>query len=350
MGFVSWKGYGYYMDWRQKDDYIGNGDQPVQIVIEDGWGWSNVADTLVAQDVIRDPTLFVNDAIQLTGPNGGPNHYGTWNLKTHLPAATALQMLTDPKNLVKLSVTIPEGLRLDQVFPILIDKVGLTQDDINQAVAAAEKDPASIHLNAAAKNDLEGFLFPDTYVLYPPVDSDPTSILTAMADEFNTVAKTIDLDAKAKALKVSTQQAVVIASLIEAEVSQDADRAKVARVIYNRLADNMPLGVESAFRYGRLMADGTPYNDPITQASMQDASLPYNVYTNPGLPKTPIDSPGQASLEAAVNPAAGNWLYWVTVNLDTGETKFASDEAGFQELVGEFQAWCAANGNPTGCS
>ncbi|MCL2483702.1 MAG: endolytic transglycosylase MltG [Propionibacteriaceae bacterium] len=347
LGFASYKGYSVYMDWRQQDDYIGNGDQPVQIVIQNGDGWANVADLLMAQDVIKDPTLFETEALKLAS---GPTSYGTWNLKTHLPAATAAAMLNDPKNKVILRLTIKEGLRMDQIEPILMDSLQVTQDQVDQALTAVQADPTIIGLNPAAGNNPEGFLFPDTYLMSPPIDTTVTNALTLMAKEFNSVSTALNLDAKAQDLGLTTQQVVVIASIIESEVNNPDDRPKVARAILNRLKAGMPLGVESAFRYGRLITDGTAYDDPITSASQQDASLPYNYYINTGLPPVPISNPSKEALQAAVNPADGDWIYWVTVNLKTGETQFASDEAGYQALEDQFKQWCSDNGEPTGCS
>ena len=344
-GFAGWKGYEWYVQWQQRDDYKGDGETDITIIIPAGAGWAKVADTLVVNDVIKDQTLFVPAALKLAD---GPQP-GQWHIKTHLPAATAAKVLVDPKNVDKVTFTIPEGLRLDQILTILSDKVGVSRADWDAAVAAAEKDPKTIGLNAAAGKNLEGFLFPATYTVYPPVTSDATSILAQMADKFNTVASSIDLTNKAKKLKLTAAQAVTIASIIEAEVSNPEDQAKVARAILNRVAADMPLGVESVFRYGRLVTDGVPYADPITAASQEDDTLPYNYYIKTGIPKFAIGNPGQAALEAAVNPADGDWLYWVTVNLDTGETGFAADEAGYAALADQFHQWCADNGNPTGC-
>jgi len=347
MGFVSWKGYGLYMDWVQQDDYIGTGDDPIQIIVNDGDWWAKVADNLVANDVIRDPSLFEREALEISD---GPTP-GTWNLFTHLPAKTAAEMLTDSTNQVKIVLTIPEGRRLTDIEAILIKDVGITQDQIDQAMAANQADPDGnlFGLDPAAGGNPEGYLFPDTYFLFPPYKTDAVSVFKMMAARFNQIAIDMDLDTNAANLGYTSQQVIVVASIIEAEVNNDADRAKVARAIYNRLSNGMPLQVESAFRYGRLITDGTPYDDPITKASQNDASLPYNYYINPGLPPTPIDSPGKDAINAALNPTDGDWLYWVTVNLDTGETKFATTEAEFNELVEELNQWCSDNGNPTGC-
>jgi len=347
LGFASWKGYSFYMDLMQHDDYIGDGDQPIQIIVNEGDWWAKVADNLVAKDIIKDPSLFETAALAITD---GPTP-GTWKLFTHLPAKTAAEMLTDSANLVKIVLTLPEGKHLLDLYSILISDVGVTQDQIDQALAANEADPdANIFgLNAAANGNLEGFLFPDTYFLFPPLNTDVISIFKMMAGQFNEIATELDLDNAADAIGRSPHDVVVVASIIAAEVDSDVYGAQVARAIYNRLDIDMPLGVESAFRYGRMMTDGTPYDDPITVSSQNDDSLPYNYYMHPGLPSTAIDEPGRDALTAALNPADGDWLYWVTVNLNTGETKFATTEDEFNELKNEFDTWCADNGNPKGC-
>ena len=353
IGVASWKGYSFYMDLMQHDDYIGDGDEPLQFVIPGGLGigWGVVGDNLVAQDVIKDASLFEKAALAIDTANKGPTP-GTWKIFTHLPAKTAAEMLTDKENLVTVTLTVPEGRRLADVYPILIEDVGVTQDQIDQAMAAnaAEPDTNVFGLNPDANGNPEGYLFPDTYILYPPLNTDVMSIFQMMAARFNAIATEIDLDNGAAAIGLTPQQVVVVASIIEAEVNGAGDRAKVARAIYNRLAIDMPLRVESAFRYGRLMTDNIPYDDPITTESQNDPSLPYNYYINPGLPASPIDNPGRDALEAALNPEVGDWLYWVTVNLNTGETKFADTEAEFDALVDELHQWCSDNGQPKGCS
>ena len=347
LGFVSWKGYGLYMDWRQKDDYIGDGDDPIQIIIEPGVGWGRVGDILAAHEVVQDARLFTTEALKLSA---GPETAGTYNLRTHLPAETAALMLNDTKNLVVLRTTIPEGRMLSEVLPVLSESLQISMDDLNKALEDVKADPSIIGLNPAAGNNPEGFLFPDTYLLHPPYETTPVKVFSRMATEFNNVAASLDLEAKAQSVGLNMQQAVVIASIIEEEVNRAEYRPMVARTLLNRINIDMPLGVESAFRYGRLVTDGIPYGDQITRSSMNDASLPYNYYANPGLPLAPIAGPGREALRAAVNPADGDWLYWVTVNLNTGETKFTASSAEFEVFAAEFREWCAANGNPTGCS
>jgi UPF0755 protein len=345
LSFVGVKAYGWYENYIQRDDYIGDGQDAIEIVIPQGVGWQQTAAILQSQGVIAATATFMDKvkAIPADHPQVNGPQYGKYMMRTHWPAQTALDYLLDPAtNKEVISVTLLEGWRwIDQIKPALINATELTSDDFDAAAA----DPSSLGLPDYANNQIEGFLFPDTYQL---PDQAP-DILRSLISNFNSKAADLDLVNKAATLGRSPRDIVIVASIIESEVKDPDDMPKVARAIYNRLDQNMPLGVESAFRYGRLMADGTPYSDPIDPSAQQDASLPYNVYTNPGLPATPIANPGQAALSAALNPADGDWLYWVTVNLDTGQTEFADNEADFESLRAQFQQWCDDNGNPTGC-
>ncbi|MDR2895162.1 MAG: endolytic transglycosylase MltG [Propionibacteriaceae bacterium] len=353
VGFGLWKGYAAYMDWRQDEDYIGDGADPVEVYIPPTAGTvGRIADILVANEVIRDPRVFENAAIEKGVDTSMPS--GTFNLLTHLPAATALDMLFDAKNRVQLKLTIQEGWRLSQIKAEMIKVLQITEEDVDQALAQIAADPGSHHLNTAWVTDPaypEGYLFPDTYFVEP---HNALAALDMMTAQFATVTGPEGLNLDAAAANLSTNlgltitpaQVVIVASIIEGEVNQDQYRPMVARAIYNRLAINMPLGIESAFRYGRERANGTPYDDGVSTAEQNDASLPYNFYIRTGLPDTPISNPSRSAMEAALNPTPGDWIYWLTTNPTTGETGFASDDAGYIALRDTFIQWCSDNGNP----
>ena len=122
-----------------------------------------------------------------------------------------------------------------------------------------------------------------------------------------------------------------MASLVQAEGGRLSDYPKIARVIYNRLANGMPLQLDSTVLYG-LNKFGILASDmDLTSPS------PYNTYKHKGLPPGPIDSPGNAAIQAVLHPASGNWLYFVTVNPKTGETLFTSSETQFEQFRQELQ-------------
>jgi UPF0755 protein len=156
------------------------------------------------------------------------------------------------------------------------------------------------------------------------------------------VARTVDeaaslhLAGKAKELGYSAHDVMTVASLVQAEARLDRDFPKVARVIYNRLDKKMPLQFDSTVHYAT-GKDGSVG----TSAEARSSSSAYNTYRVAGLPPTPISAPGEQALKAALNPADGSWLYFVTTNPDTGETKFATSYAAHLENVAQFKKWCA---------
>jgi UPF0755 protein len=128
------------------------------------------------------------------------------------------------------------------------------------------------------------------------------------------------------------------ASIVEREGKLDEDRPKIARALQNRLDRGMLLQIDATVAYGAGVTGRSP-----NRAELDDASNLYNSYKHQGLPPTPIANPGEASIDAVITPADGPWLFWVTVNPDTGETKFAETYDEHQTYVDELRAWEDAN-------
>ncbi|HXR42083.1 MAG TPA: endolytic transglycosylase MltG, partial [Acidothermaceae bacterium] len=185
-------------------------------------------------------------------------------------------------------------------------------------------------LPAYAKGKAEGFLFPATYNVTSSTTA--TSLLTQMVARYKQVSSGIGLEAAAAKLGLSPYQVVTIASLIEAEVKRPQDYSQVAEVIINRLHRGMKLELDSTVNY----ALGT--TKPLLSQSDLKVESAYNTYLHTGLPPGPIDSPGQAALQAALNPATGNLIYFVTVDPDTGETLFTNSLKQFNEWKVQAQA------------
>jgi len=155
------------------------------------------------------------------------------------------------------------------------------------------------------------------------------------------VAKTISVLTEKGVTQDQWETVLIKASMVEREAKLDSDRPIMARAIQNRLDIEMPLQIDAVVAYG-LGKSGTE----LTYADTRDAAPPYNpynVYKITGLPPTPIASPGAVSIDAVLHPADGPWLYWVAVNLDTGETKFAETYPEQQEHQQELREWQAAN-------
>ena len=255
---------------------------------------------------------------------------GAYPLLKGMRAQDAFDILTDPANRVVQGTTIREGLWASETFAALSKSTGVPVAEYEKAA----KDPGAIGLPAQAKGNVEGWLFPSTYEF--PDDSTAAEHLSEM------VAQTVRVLEEAGIPEDDWQRTLTIASIVEGEVNGNADRAKVARVILNRLDDGPP-------NFGLLQMDSTVHfvakkrGKAGTTDQQRAVDSPYNTYKVQGLPPGPIGNPGAASIEAAARPADGPWHFFVTVDPSTGETKFAETQAEHDRNVQEFQAWCSAN-------
>ena len=229
-------------------------------------------------------------------------------------------------------VGFPEGTTALEQAAIIADKTGLAAADITAAAA----DTSAFALPAYAAGRLEGFLFPSTYAVQEPPQA--AAIFATQVKQFGVVAEEISLEGRAAEMSVEPLSVVTIASIIASEVSEPADQPKVAAVIYNRLEQGMPLQMDSTVHYGVGKSGRVT-----TTAEDRAVESPYNTYLNTGLPPGPISNPGKSALEAALSPADIGSLFFVTVDLDTGETRFADTLEEHNANVALFQAWCQAN-------
>jgi UPF0755 protein len=246
-----------------------------------------------------------------------------------MKASLAYALLLNPKNLVQITVTIPEGWRLSQIVAWLGTKSGIASSAYEQVL----KNPALLHLPAYAKGNPEGYLFPATYEVLPHETA--LGVLAAMVQRFDQEAASLNLAAAAGHVNLTEGQVIIMASLLQAEGGRISDYPKIARVIYNRLAQGIPLQLDSAVLYGLHKYGIIASNQDLNSSS------PYNTYKFKGLPPGPIDSPGAAAIEAVLHPASGNWLYFVTVNPKTGLTKFTASAAQFEQYRAELEHFLA---------
>ncbi|MCX4967898.1 endolytic transglycosylase MltG [Streptomyces sp. NBC_00654] len=228
---------------------------------------------------------------------------------------------TEEKKAQPRTLLIPEGRRASQVYEATDRALGVAAGTTGKAVPTA-----GLALPAEARGNPEGYLFPATY----PVDSGttPESLLRYMVD---TALKRFGADhitAGAQRNSVSVYQTVTIASVVQAEADTGTDMGKVARVVYNRLARDMPLQMDSTLNYAlkRSTLDTTTGDTRIDS--------PYNSYERKGLPPTPIGNPGEQAMKAAISPTPGPWLYFVTVK--PGDTRFTDSYAEQMKNVEEF--------------
>lgn len=313
-------------------DYEGEGTGAVTVEITQGQSAQAIADTLEKKEVVKSARAF--ERVARDDPRSRQIQAATYTLRKQMSAKSALElMLNTAESIRVMRIGFPAGKTKAEVSEILQkSKLQLPAG----AAAAALAKPAALGLPPYAKNNAEGFLYPGTYDV--PKGANAYTILKLMTAKYAKTAAELDLVRTAQRKKLDPYQAVIVASIIGAETNRPQDYAKVARVIYNRLQAGMRLQMDSTVHYvaGR---DGSVF----TTSEQRQIDSPYNTYKYKNLPPTPINSPTKDTLRAAINPAQGSWLYFTLVDLDTGETKFASSKAEHDANVVQLKAWCNAH-------
>lgn len=311
----------------EPEDYAGPGTGSVLIEIPAGSTGRVIGDVLAEADVVKSSDLFVS--AYTANPNATSIQAGFYNLRLQMRAEDAVLALLDSANRAELSITVPEGWRAAYIYERISSVTGVPLADVQAAAA----DTASYGLPAEAGGNPEGWLAASTYTFAPNVTV--SEVLSAMVDQTESILTAEGLP------RERWQEVLIIASIVQRE-GLPQDFGKVARVVINRLDVTNPetvgmLGMDSVLLYG-LGLDGVLLtNDQKTSDS------PYNVFTNQGLPPSPIASPSIEAIRAAINPEEGPWHFFVTVNLTTGETKFAETYSEFQTYVAEYQQWLRDN-------
>jgi UPF0755 protein len=303
----------HFLDGFATKNYQGSGSGSVVVHIADGSSTREIAALLLKDDVIASTKAFVDAA--------GSKQFqaGYFKMRKQMSGDSAVALLLLPSTRLSTKVTIPEGFTERAILARLSTQLKLPLASLQKAAARVNQlgIPAGF---TPSRTSAEGFLFPSTYV-YPPSPS-AADALVSMTGEFGQTVRALNFVAAAKRLRLTPYQVLIIASLVEAEAKFPADRAKVARVVYNRLAAKMPLGFDSTSAYGARLVGKDPvhinYNTP----------APYNTRHTLGLPPTPIDNPGSASMRAAISPAKGNWKYFVSAD-EAGHLFFTNDAKAF---------------------
>ncbi|MBK8469709.1 MAG: endolytic transglycosylase MltG [Actinomycetales bacterium] len=314
----------------EADDYAGPGADSVSFTVNDGDTGRSIATNLEKAGIVKTPRAFVDECT--ADPRCAGIQPGDYALKTQMRSVDVLAVLVDPKNRQNPTVTVREGLWASEIFEQLARATSHPVSDYE--AAAKDKDVIAL-LPPSAMGNVEGFLFPATYE-FAAKDSASTQ-LKAM------IAKSVKVLTDLKVDPATAQRLIIIASIVEAEARLDEDRTKVARTIENRLAQPMRLQLDSTVSYGVKNRSITT-----TDAERADPNL-WNTYVHDGLPVGPIANPGEASIRAAAAPAAGPWLYFVAVNPDTGETKFAVTQPEHDANVAQFRTWCNQPENKGKC-
>jgi UPF0755 protein len=318
--------------------FKGDGGDPVLVTIPKEAGVGEIADILADRDVVGSATLF--EVRATIGGDRGDLKPGVYELRRDMPYGDAIDRLVAGPSREIIQLTIPEGLSRREIAPIA-GRAGVRGDYVRASADTSLIDARDYGLQNDPES-LEGLLFPATYELRSGASAQALvrRQLAAFRDNLAQVDRSY-----ARRKNLTAFDVVTIASMVEREAQQPRERKLVAAVIYNRLKQGIPLGIDATVRY----ATGN-WQQPLTQSQLAIDS-PYNTRTNAGLPPGPIGNPGLASLQAAANPARVGYLYYVVKPGTCGEHAFSSTSAEFERDRQRYnEAREAAGGNsPTKC-
>lgn len=312
------------MGWQEPIDYEGSGSGEVMVSIAEGDDGAAIARTLKNSGVTKTTEAFYE--LLLAQDSEPIFHPGVYTLAKKMSAQSALTALLDPDNKVERTVLLREGITGAEIFKELSAGTEIPVEEFEAAAA----DPTAYGLPATVPS-IEGWLFPAMYTFDPGLTAQ--QIIQVLVDR--TIAS---LDS-AGVPEADRERTLIIASIIQREARLDDDFYKVSRVIQNRLAAGMKLEMDSTAQY----ADTTKSGSVWSTKEALESDNPWNTYKRAGLPIGPIASPGDAAIDAAMSPAPGSWLFFVTVNLDTGETVFTNTVAEHEAAVAQLRSWCDAN-------
>lgn len=326
------------LGWEEPKDFeegLATGEAFLTIVPGDTG--ASISPKLYDAGVTKTPDAFYDYLV--TEALNPPFVPGVFRLQQQMTSAAALEAILDPANKMENSAQVREGLTVNETIAILSESLGIPLTDFQAAIAepGAYGIPVDEEIVAAGGQPLEGWLFPATYTFDPGVTAQ--QVIQTMVDR-----AIVSLDA-AGVPADDRERVLTVASIIQREARFEQDFYKVSRVIQNRLDDGMLLQMDSTAQYGYgELGDGTVSS---SGEALSDVN-PWNTYVIDGLPVGPIANPGDLAIDAAMNPEDGPWLYFVTVNLDTGETVFTTNYNDHLAAVDQWQQWCSENPD-SGC-
>ncbi|MDO3704189.1 endolytic transglycosylase MltG [Micromonospora sp. C28SCA-DRY-2] len=309
-------------------DYDGTGTGEVMVEIKQGALIADMADALHAAGVVKSPKAFIEAAADNSrSKNIQP---GLYKLRKQMSGESAVAAMLDLKNRVVNGLTIPEGRTAKNVYKLLSEKTKIPVKEFETAA----KDPIALGVpdwwfkrtdGKKVKPSIEGFLFPDTYEIPPKATAE--SILKLMVENFLTVTGQMQFADRVQKERggISPYEALIVASLAQAEAGNKDDLGKVARVAYNRVFGEFPcncLEMDVTVNYYlELTGQETKASKDMTAADLDNPKNPYNRKLR-GLVPTPINNPGKQALEGAMDPPAGKWLFFVAIDKE-GHSAFA---------------------------
>lgn len=283
--------------------------ETVDFTIAQGEGVRSVADRLFKSELIRSPVAFF--LLARFGGLGDNMQAGDFRLSPSMDLFTLSRTLTHGTS--DIQVTIPEGWRREEIALTLAKTLNIPESEF-------------------LKESAEGYLFPDTYKL--PKDASSTGVIGVFSANFQKRVND-EIVSKVSAKGLTLNQLIIIASLVEREAKLYEDRPLIASVILNRLNIGMKLDIDATVQYalGYQPQQKSWWKKDLT---LEDLSIdsPYNTYVIPGLPPGPIANPGMASIMAAVDAPATDYLYYISDK--TGKSHFAATFEHHQQNIARY--------------
>ncbi|MGW6739009.1 endolytic transglycosylase MltG [Streptomyces sp. NPDC055013] len=332
---VGYFGYQFYKDrFGDAPDFAGDGtSETVSVEIPKGAFGSDIGQKLKAAGVVKSVDAFV--AAQQENPDGDKIQAGAYLLKKQMSAESAVEMMLSPDS--QNNVLVRPGERNLSVYKTIDEQLELSSGTTEKVAEEKYKTlglPSWANSNKDIKDPLEGFLYPGTYAAAKGMK--PEAILKEMVSQAADKYEALDLEAKAKTLKLDNPlQVITVASLVQAEGKTNDDYRKMAEVVYNRL------DLANPETYGALQFDSTfnylkgQSNIDISESEIKSNKDPYNTYTQKGLPPGPIDNPGEGALKGTLNPTNEGWYYFVATD-GVNKTEFAKTHDDFLKLKDKF--------------
>ncbi len=310
---------------QRKIDPPGPPGDPVEVEVAAGSTTEDIGSVLADAGVISNATVW-NYWTRFN--NEGPFQAGEYTFLANSSFDQAVAVLeSGPRPPQSDRVTIPEGLTVDEIVARLGDPTtGIERWDPAAIQAAVDSDEVRSRYQPPDQPSMEGLLFPDTYEVGD--EQDERTFVRSLVTEMDQRLAALDVEDRAAAFGLTPYQVIIIASLIEEEARVEGDRAKISRVIHNRLEQGIPLGIDATSRYEAELAGRDREDIDFSSDS------PYNTRRVQGLPPTPIASPGQASLEAALAPADGPWIFYVLADTE-GNHFFTESSREFERAKQE---------------
>ncbi len=309
----------------RKIDPPGPPGEAVALEIPQGASTADIGELLAQEGVITSATIW---RYYVRQQSAGPFQAGRYEFRKSSSMSDAIDVLEGGAALPPFTkVTIPEGYTVPQVIARLADpEKGVERFDGERLAELLRHGEVPSKYRPADQPSFEGLLFPETYRVEE--DEDELAILTQMVAQTEAVMDAAGASTAQERLGLTPYEVLAVASLIEEEAKLPEEQPKIARVIYNRLEQGIPLGIDATSRYEAELA-GRDREDVDFESTS-----PYNTRRIAGLPPTPIAAPGRSSIEAALNPADGPWIFYVLQDAE-GHHFFTESAREFERAKAE---------------